>query len=195
MGANKWTDGFEQHFKGARICIIPDNDETGRKHQELYAAKLAPVAKQLVTLDLPGLPEKGDLSDFIAAHDTLEAARAAFLKAFEERAKEWKPSADEPHQEAPAATRMACSVRTRVQSRLSTEMKTFSATAIVLRAGSDGMAGDGDGMKSGCIFHMLRRGYPGRCLGTVGTRPARQRDGHHSARVQRHLHRLTHASL
>ena len=62
MGANKWTDGFEQHFKGAKICIIPDNDQSGREHQELYAAKLAPVAKQLATLDLPGLPEKGDLS-------------------------------------------------------------------------------------------------------------------------------------
>jgi hypothetical protein len=33
MGAGKWRDEYSQHFKGASVVILPDNDEPGRKHE------------------------------------------------------------------------------------------------------------------------------------------------------------------
>ena len=31
-GAGKWRDEYSEHFKGATVYILPDNDETGRDH-------------------------------------------------------------------------------------------------------------------------------------------------------------------
>jgi putative DNA primase/helicase len=45
--------------------IISDNDETGREHVRDVAANLAPVAASVRILELTGLPEKGDVSDWI----------------------------------------------------------------------------------------------------------------------------------
>lgn len=72
MGAGKWPDGIVPFFRGADIVILPDNDEAGRKHRNLVATKLYGVAKRVRILELPGLPDKGDIADWIAAGGTLE---------------------------------------------------------------------------------------------------------------------------
>ena len=65
-GAGKWPSGFSKYFKGANVVILPDNDDAGRKHAETVAQSLMGVAQSVKILALPGLPPKGDVSDWIA---------------------------------------------------------------------------------------------------------------------------------
>lgn len=69
-GAGKWRNQFARHFSGLDVVIIPDNDEPGRKHAHQVAANLAPVAASVRIVDLSHLPDKGDISDWIAADGT-----------------------------------------------------------------------------------------------------------------------------
>jgi hypothetical protein len=75
-GAGKWRDEYNQHFKGASVVIIGDNDEPGRNHARDVATALAPIAARVRLLDLascwPKCPPKGDISDWLAAGGTRE---------------------------------------------------------------------------------------------------------------------------
>lgn len=73
MGAGKWPEELTAHFKGANVVLLPDNDEPGRKHRDLVAKALSTVAASVRVLDLPGLGEKGDVSDWLAAGGTVDA--------------------------------------------------------------------------------------------------------------------------
>lgn len=70
MGAKKWRDEFNDHFRGKHVVILPDNDEPGREHGAMVAKALYPIATSVKVVELPGLPEKGDVSDWIAAGGT-----------------------------------------------------------------------------------------------------------------------------
>src|SRR5205085_10741321 len=63
---------FAKYFDGRRVVILPDNDEAGRKHAREVAANLSPVAAEVRILELPGLPPKGDVSDWFASGGTLQ---------------------------------------------------------------------------------------------------------------------------
>jgi putative DNA primase/helicase len=76
MGAGKWLPEFNEFLRGRRVVLCPDNDKTGRDHMRDVARHLQDVADEVRTLDLPGLPEKGDVSDWLAAGGTLEALDA-----------------------------------------------------------------------------------------------------------------------
>jgi hypothetical protein len=67
QGADYWEPRFNQWLAGRRMCILPDNDDAGRKHVQKVAPGLLGVAAQLRVLELPGLPEKGDVSDWLTA--------------------------------------------------------------------------------------------------------------------------------
>ena len=64
-GAGKWRDDYLQWFKGASIACLPDNDNPGREGMNLLASKISQVASSIHWLDIPGIPEKGDISDWI----------------------------------------------------------------------------------------------------------------------------------
>src|SRR5262249_55886455 len=64
---SKWTSDLNQHFKDRHVYIIPDNDAQGRKHAEHVARNLDLVAKSVRIVELPGLPPKGDVSDWLAS--------------------------------------------------------------------------------------------------------------------------------
>lgn len=74
-GAGKWRDTLNQHFAGKRLCLIPDNDAAGREHVLDVAAKLAPTATRIQILELPDLPEKGDIRDWLQRGGTVEQLR------------------------------------------------------------------------------------------------------------------------
>jgi putative DNA primase/helicase len=52
--------------------VIPDNAPDGRKHAAKVAAYLHPVASRVHWLTLPGVPAKGDLSDWLDLGGTLD---------------------------------------------------------------------------------------------------------------------------
>lgn len=83
-GAGKWRDELTEQLKQAgvtRVMILPDNDQAGRDHATMVADSClrAGIAPKIVTL--PGLPAKGDVSDFIAAHPEDAAERLMTLAA------------------------------------------------------------------------------------------------------------------
>jgi KaiC/GvpD/RAD55 family RecA-like ATPase len=85
-GAGNFKPEIARWFDGKRVGILPDNDAPGRKHALKVAAMLATVAASVRIVELPGLPEKGDVFDFVAAGGTAEQIREHY-----ERAAEWTP--------------------------------------------------------------------------------------------------------
>ncbi|WP_245578086.1 phage/plasmid primase, P4 family [Alicyclobacillus herbarius] len=66
-GAGSWPKdkAFNRYFEGADVIIIPDNDLPGRMHANEVAQTLKGIAKRIRVLTLPGLPEKGDVTDWV----------------------------------------------------------------------------------------------------------------------------------
>ena len=75
-GAHKWDLTFAEHFIGADIIIIPDNDKDGREHAQEVARSLTGKASRIRIVDLPSLPDKGDVSEWFATGGTVEAFNA-----------------------------------------------------------------------------------------------------------------------
>lgn len=65
MGAGSWSAGFADFFKGKRVCALPDNDALGRTYVEKVQRDLAALQVPVKIVILPGVPEKGDVSDFL----------------------------------------------------------------------------------------------------------------------------------
>lgn len=66
-GAGKWTEDLNQWFEGRTVYILPDNDKPGAAHAEQIARNLVNVASEVRIVSLPGLPPKGDVSDWLEA--------------------------------------------------------------------------------------------------------------------------------
>ena len=72
-GAKTWKGEFAEYYRGAKeVVILPDNDEEGAAYAQKVAQDLLGVAKTVKIVDLPGLPEKGDVSDWLEAGHTAE---------------------------------------------------------------------------------------------------------------------------
>src|SRR5262249_4158349 len=81
MGAGKWPEHFRDYFAGARVVVLPDNDEPGFKHADEVGANLDPVAASNMVLELPNLPPKGDVVDWIAEGGTADELAELGVKA------------------------------------------------------------------------------------------------------------------
>lgn len=71
-GAGKWPDALNEHFAHRRVVILADNDEPGHKHADKVAHALSMAEANVRVLSLPGLPPKGDVSDWLDAGGTAE---------------------------------------------------------------------------------------------------------------------------
>ena len=72
-GAGNWTLAHSQYFKeGAEVVVLPDNDQPGRKHALTVATQLMQRGCRVKIVDLPGLPEKGDVSDWLDVGNTID---------------------------------------------------------------------------------------------------------------------------
>ena len=72
-GAGKWRDTYTQQLKGAgieQVVILPDADAAGRSHAEDVARSCHALGLQVKIVQLPDVPEKGDVSDWLAAGHT-----------------------------------------------------------------------------------------------------------------------------
>jgi hypothetical protein len=79
-GAGKWRAEYADALRGRTVVIIPDNDEPGRRHADDVAQQLSGSAEVRI-LELPGLPDKGDVSDWLDAGHSADELRAALLSA------------------------------------------------------------------------------------------------------------------
>ena len=64
-GACKWLKEYNRFFAGRLVAVLPDNDTAGKKHAEQVANSLYGVAGEIRIVEMPDLPEKGDVSDWL----------------------------------------------------------------------------------------------------------------------------------
>ena len=67
---SKWTDAMVTPLHGRHVIFLPDNDRPGKDHAIAGAALLKGRAKSLHIVELPGLSEGGDASDWLAGNPT-----------------------------------------------------------------------------------------------------------------------------
>lgn len=89
MGANagNWDNTDTSVLDDAFVAVIGDNDGPGRKYARHVASSLAGRAAQVRLLRLTGLPEKGDVSDWLDGENT-----AADLGRILDSTPEWRQS-------------------------------------------------------------------------------------------------------
>lgn len=96
MGAGKFRDDYREALAGRHVVLIEDNDDAGRAHATKGAVLFHGAAASVRILRLPNLPDKGDLSDWLAAGGTAEELRALI-----KQTPVWAPQArdERPHEE------------------------------------------------------------------------------------------------
>ena len=72
-GAGKWRDGYSSYLHGRDCVVLPDNDEAGRRHADQVAKSLTGKAASVRVLELHGLPDKGDVSDYLDSGNSVDA--------------------------------------------------------------------------------------------------------------------------
>ena len=104
-GSSHLFAGWTDYFRDKHLVILPDNDEPGRKHAAAKADALLGAAASIRIVELPGLPAKGDVTDWRAAGGNLQGFRelidtAAMLDAaaISKLRARWRLSDEEPHQ-------------------------------------------------------------------------------------------------
>lgn len=85
-GPEKWLDEFKIPLVNRECFVIPDNDLVGLNHAHQVCKSLQGVARCVKLVELPDLPLKGDVSDWLDAGGTVtELGRLAY------KAPEWAP--------------------------------------------------------------------------------------------------------
>jgi hypothetical protein len=75
-GAGKWRPELNEWFRERRVVVLPDNDKPGRAHTKKIARNLGGLTVELKVLELPGLDEGGDVTEWMEAGGTLEQLKA-----------------------------------------------------------------------------------------------------------------------
>ncbi len=66
FGAGKWPAAWGQRYlAGRRVVVLPDADEVGAKHARTVADSCVGHAASVRIVELPGLPEHGDVVDWL----------------------------------------------------------------------------------------------------------------------------------
>ena len=78
-GCKKWRSDYSEHLRGANVVVLPDNHLEGREHGDQVVASLRGMAKRIRVLDIgknwSDCPDKGDVSDWLAAGGSAEKLR------------------------------------------------------------------------------------------------------------------------
>ena len=69
----KWPNNWGQtYFAGRNLIILPDNDPPGQRHAQHAATNTHPHAATVRIINLPDLPPKGDITDWLDLEHTLD---------------------------------------------------------------------------------------------------------------------------
>jgi putative DNA primase/helicase len=86
MGAGKWREQFADVLAGAPVVVLPDNDDPGRTHAEGVAATCFERGSVVKVVQLPDVPPKGDVSDWLNGGGDLDV-----LQRLVDEAPTWHP--------------------------------------------------------------------------------------------------------
>lgn len=76
MGAGKWTPEHAGYLAGKHVVVLGDNDDPGREHVAQVVRTLVDTAASIKVPNLEGLPEKGDVVNWLDAGRTIDDLRA-----------------------------------------------------------------------------------------------------------------------
>jgi hypothetical protein len=160
-GRGKWRDEFSETLSGASVVLVSDNDAAGRAHMQSAAESLTRYGANVRLVELPGMPEKGDITDWVEAGGTLQQ-----LEELAESTVEWtqRAAVSQDATGLPAPTR-ACEIPPDAPVTFSIE-DLFTAGDFGLIAGEDGS------MKTTLALHLcgaMAGGY--KALGRFATTP------------------------
>jgi len=79
--AKKWKPEYSEYFRGKRVAVIPDNDEPGIEYARNICNGLAGCAELVKFVWLPGVPEKGDVSDWVLDNEDAAEKLVGLVKA------------------------------------------------------------------------------------------------------------------
>jgi 5S rRNA maturation endonuclease (ribonuclease M5) len=90
-GAGKWTDTYTTTLTGAKVVILPDRDEPGRRHAAIVLQALTGKAESVRVVELPDREGRKvkDAADWIGAGGTV-----AELREIVKNAPPWTPPAE-----------------------------------------------------------------------------------------------------
>lgn len=86
-GAGKWKPEYTRTLAGRDVVILPDNDVPGQAHGQTVAQALYGQASSVKVINLPGLDQHGDVSDWLSAGHTIQE-----LLDIVEAAPTWEPA-------------------------------------------------------------------------------------------------------
>lgn len=86
-GARKWEPKYSENLLDRKVVVLPDNDKNGIDQGQQVAQSLHGKAKTVKILDLPDLPKKGDVSDWLDGGGTVKK-----FQRLVEQVEEWEPS-------------------------------------------------------------------------------------------------------
>ncbi len=89
MGAKHWSKVETGVLDGAKVAVIPDNDEPGHSYVAAITSDLYGKAAALRVINLPDLPNNGDASDWLNRRGTADQ-----LRTLVENAPDWEPISD-----------------------------------------------------------------------------------------------------
>ncbi len=89
FGAGTWRQEYSDVLLGRDVIVLVDNDEPGKNHAKGVASSLSGKAESLKVLELPGLSEHGDVSDWLNDGHTV-----AELQELVEAAPSWAPPSE-----------------------------------------------------------------------------------------------------
>lgn len=72
-GAEKFQPEIAKWFVDRRVVLLADNDAPGTRHAQKVAALLHPIVESVRVADFPGLPQGGDVSDWLDNGNTTDS--------------------------------------------------------------------------------------------------------------------------
>ena len=70
-GAGKWGEKHSLYFPaGTKVSVFPDNDNVGHNHAKEVSSSLLERGCEVKIIELPGLPQKGDIADWFTLGGT-----------------------------------------------------------------------------------------------------------------------------
>jgi hypothetical protein len=95
-GAASLPANFAKSFTGARVAILPDNDQAGRDHAAKVASSLQAYASEVRIVNLPNLLDKEDVSDWFVRGGTAKELQSLVAEALP-----WTPACESPASTTP----------------------------------------------------------------------------------------------